>query len=449
MEHYDFIALGGGSAGVTAARKVRAAGRRVALIDPTPIGGVCALHGCNPKKVLVRAIEVLHEVQHAGDHGIRTGSVKIDWNAVIDRKTSFTESVTERSEEALQRAGIDYIRAPARFGSPESLELGDRTLSFDGIVIATGSSPRRLTFPGAHHVMSSDQILELRTPPARLAVIGAGVVAFEFAHIFARLGSTVHVLIRGDGLLKAHDVDVVSHLVAHLEALGVDFRKGVEVRQVTPNPTSYDVHLTDGATIGADGLLNAAGRPANVEGLALDAANVCYSPRGVKVNEYLRSPGNARVFAAGDVHGEGALSPIANYEGALVAHNFLHGDEKRADYGAVPSAVFTVPALAAVGVTESEARERGLDIEVVSEDISDWTVYRIAGERPAYAKVIMEKRSGRVLGAHLFGPAAEESIHVFAMAMRYGLTREQLSDMLYVYPALTSAMQHLAPRSEG
>jgi glutathione reductase (NADPH) len=442
VEHYDFIALGGGNAGLGASKGVRAAGKKVALIDPMPIGGLCGLRGCNPKKVLVRATEVLHIVKEAGEHGIGPIDAPIDWRAVIERKQRFTDPVTPRTEKSLRDAGIDYIRAAPRFIAPDRLDVEGRTLSFDGLAIATGSAPRRLSFPGAQYVSSSDDLLELETIPRHLVIIGAGVVGFEFAHVFARLGSSVHMLVRGREILKGREADLVSRLVQHTRTLGVTFHEEVEVQAVTEKQGAYEVELSNTTCLAADFVLNASGRPANLEGLALEKANVKYNAHGIEVTDYLRSPGDPRVFAGGDAHGKRELSPVASYEGAIIAHNFLHGDERRADYSAIPSAIFTIPPFASVGVTEDAARKER-DIDVAAQDMSEWLVFAIAGEKPAHGKVIFEKSTGRVLGAHLFGPAADEHIHVFAMAMRYGITRQQLREMIYVYPSLGSAMGNL------
>lgn len=444
MDHYDFIVLGGGNAGLAASHAVKAAGKKVVLIDPTPIGGLCALNGCNPKKVLVRATEVLHLVRESGEHGITTGEVQIAWNAVIDRKETFTDPVTESSEQGLAKAGIEYIKAPARFISGETLEVEGRTLSFDSALVATGSAPRKLSFAGAEHVSTSDDLLALRTVPERLVIIGSGVVGVEFGHVFTRLGSRVHMLMRGREALTRSDAELVSHLTAHLQTLGLTLHREVEVQSVERSGSGYDVRLTNGQSVGADFVLNAAGRPPLLRPLELEAAHVEYSEKGVKVDEYLRSVSNRKVFAAGDAHGRMQLSPVASYEGRIVARNVLNG-ATRVDYSAIPSTVFTVPPLAAVGMTQDEAREKGLDVDVVTQDMSEWTVFRIAGERPSYGKAIFDKRDGRVLGAHLLGPGADENIHVFAMAMRYGITRSRLSEMIYVYPSLGSAMRHLTP----
>jgi len=445
VEHYDFIALGGGNAGLTAAKRIRAAGKKVALIDPTPIGGLCALRGCNPKKVLVRAVEVLNVVREASRHGIAIGEPAIVWEAVIARKRSFTDAVPARTEQDLGEAGIEYIEAAPRFTSSESLEAGSRTLSFDQVLVAAGSAPRELDFPGAAHVRTSDDILDLSDVPRRLAIIGSGVVAFEFAHVFLRLRSEVHMLMRGRDALKRSETGVVKHAIEHLRALGLRLHADVEVSALERTGAAYHVRLDNGESVAADFVLNAAGRPPVLDALALEEADVEYSARGVKVDHFLRSISNRKVFAAGDAHGRMQLSPIASYEGAVVAENVLQGDTRRVDYSAIPTVVFMDPPLADVGLTEDEARGKGLDIDVVTQDMADWIVFRIAGEgAPAHGKAIYDKRTGRVLGAHLFGPGADDNIHVFAMAMRYGITRGQLSEMIYAYPTFGSAMAYLA-----
>ena len=444
MEHYDFIVLGGGNAGLTASKAVAARGKKVVLIDPTPIGGLCSLRGCNPKKVLVRAVEVLQLVREGGEHGVETGEVGIDWNAVIDRKHRFTDPVTDGAERGLRDAGVEYVMAPPRFISPETLQVENRTLSFGHALIATGSAPRRLSFPGAEHVSTSDDLLELRHVPRQLVIIGSGVVAFEFGHVFARLGSEVHVLMRERNPLGRSDAELVSRLVEHLQKLGITFHQNAETKSVARGASGCEVHLKSGETIAADFVLNAAGRPPQLEGLGLDEAQVEHSEKGVKVDDYLRSVSNRRIFAAGDAHGRMQLSPIASYEGGIVGRNVLQGDAQRVDYSAIPTTVFTVPPFAAVGMTEDEARGSGKDIDVVTQDMSEWTVFSISGEKPSYGKVIFEKPGGRILGAHLFGPRAEENIHIFALAMRYGISRAQLSEMIYVYPSAGSALGHLA-----
>lgn len=440
-QHYDFIALGGGNAGLGASTLVAAAGRKVALVDPAEIGGLCALRGCNPKKVLVRAAEVLDEVRDAGEHGISTGETRIDWNRVIDRKHRFTDPATKNAERGLAESQVELIRGQPRFVAPDRLEVAGRVLSFDAIVVATGSVPRPFDFPGTEHVRSSDDLLELRKVPRRLVIVGAGAVAFEFAQAFARAGSDVHVLMHGPHALRPFDEDLSARVVEHSRALGITFHAGAEVEAAT----STAVRLADGSELAADFVLNAAGRTPQLADLDLDAAGVPYTERGVTVDDTLQSPGNPRVYAAGDAHGRLMLSPVASYEARIVAHNVLHPEAKQqADYGTIPSAVFTVPPLARVGMTAADAREAGLEVEVALQDMSASTVFAIAHAAPAWGKLVWEKASGRVLGADLYHAGADDIIHLFALAIRHGLSRQQLGEMVYAYPTLTSGVAYLA-----
>jgi glutathione reductase (NADPH) len=443
MADYDFIAIGGGNTGLTAAYRIAAAGKRVALVDRGPVGGLCSLAGCNPKKVLVRATEVLDEVRHAGQHGIDVEVRRVEWSKVIDRKKRFTEPVPAATEESLKKSGVDLVRGAARFASPERIQVDGRELAADGFLVATGSTPRRLSFPGAQLVKTTNEILEQRQPPASLVLLGAGVVAFEFGQVFARLGSKVSILMPSDRVLRGADEDLVDALVDHSKALGIEFVSHARVRGVAGSSGRLTV---DAEVAGqprafpAEFVLNAAGRVPAIEKLDLAAAGVATDKKGVVVDDYLRSPGNRRVFAGGDAHGRRQLSPVASYEGRVIAKNFLEGDSERVSYDAIPQAVYTVPPLAWVGMTEAQAREAGGKISATLHDMADWKVYAIAGERPARAKVVLEEESRRVLGAHLLGAGSAEIIHVFAMAIRFGLTTTDLDKMVWTYPTLSSAL---------
>lgn len=445
MEHFDFVALGGGNAGLTAGHRVAAAGKKVALIDPTPIGGLCALHGCNPKKVLVRATEVWQEVKDAGEHGVHFSGLQMDWNAVIERKHRFTDTITAETEQGLKEAGIDYIKGPARFIAENKVQVAERVINFDGALIATGSTPRKLDFAGAHHVSTSDEILELRTIPRSLVIVGSGVVALEFAQVFARLGSNVHILMHGQKVLQNMEQDLVHHLVEHSAQLGIQFHESAEIEKIERNGDVYRVFLRSAEILDGDFVLNASGRVPNIDMLDLASANVLHDKHGIKVNAYLRSVNNPKIFAAGDAHGFLELSPVASYEGDIVAENFLQPDTIQTDYSAIPKAVFTVPPLASVGLTEDEAKDKSLAVTVLKEDMRAYKVFAIAGAAPSYAKILVDANS-KILGAHLYAPGADNTIHGFAMAMRYGLTTQDLAQMVYVYPSYTSAFGTLVSK---
>jgi glutathione reductase (NADPH) len=362
---------------------------------------------------------------------------------VIARKRTFTEPVPAQTEAALQKAGVERIRGEARFVSPEAIRVEDRELNAEGFLIATGSAPRRLAFPGAELAKTTDEILDLEIPPASLVILGAGVVAFEFGQVFARLGSRVTMLMPSDRALRGADADLVAALVEHSRRLGIEFVHHAGIRKISPGDGRLIVDAEvsgERRTLSADFVLNAAGRVPNIASLDLPAAGVAFDKKGVVVDEYLRSPLNRRVFAGGDAHGRRQLSPVASYEGRVVAKNFLEGDVERASYDAIPQAVYTVPPLAWVGATEAEARESGAKIAVTLHDMENWRVYAIAGERPAKAKVVVEESTRRILGAHLYGAGAAEVIHVFALAMRFGLTTADLEKMVWAYPTFTAVL---------
>lgn len=447
MTEYDMVVIGGGNTGLSAAYRVARAGRRVALVDRGAVGGLCSLAGCNPKKVFVRASEVLQTVRDAGMHGVNAGEITIDWQAVWKRKHSFTDPVPESTEKSLAAAGIERIHGHARFADEQTIRAGDEELRASAFVIATGSHPRRLDIPGAGLLKTSDDVLELQQPPRRMVIIGSGVVAFEFTHVFARLGTKVTMLMRGRGGLSGFDDDFARAAVEFTrDHLGVEFLPMTDVTSIARHGTAYRVECScDGReeTRDADFVLNAAGRDAAVEELNLPAANVETSQRGVTVDAYLRSRTNRRVFAGGDAHGSRQLSPVASYEGRVIAQNFLEGDVRQVDYSTIPQAIFTTPPLASVGLTETIALEMGLQAGVRTADMSKWTVYSIAGEPVARAKVVVDMKSDRILGAQLFGPAASETIHFFALAIQCGVTAGHLEEMVYAYPTFASAIQSL------
>jgi len=446
MKKYDFIAIGGGNAGFAATAKAAEAGKRTAMIDRGPIGGLCSLNGCNPKKVLVRSSEVLDEIRHATKYGIDVSGVKIDWSRVIDRKETFTNGVTESSEQSLKERGIDLITGSARFTAKNRLEINGEEIEFGALLISTGSFPRPLEFPGAEHVKTTNDILALRTIPQRLAIIGSGVVAFEFGQVFARAGSQVTILTPGKKALSGEDEDIVNALVEFSSTLGIKTITKVRVHSSNDKGDRLKMDCeTEGESfsVEADFILNAAGRIPSIGDLALEKADVQYDKRGIIVNDFLRSISNPNIFAAGDSHGRLQLSPIATYEGHIVGVNYVDGDVEKADYTSIPRAIYTIPALASVGLTEAEARKRGLGIEVHNNEMSKWKVYAIAGEPLARAKIIIEKSTDKIVGAHLLSPVAADEIHVFALALKFGITASQLRQMVYAYPTFSSTIPSL------
>ncbi len=440
MADYDVIVIGGGNTGQAAAVRTAKAGKRTVLIDRGDVGGLCALRGCNPKKVMVRATEVLDEVRRAHVHGITTGPVSIEWSRVIDRVHTFTDPMPANTEELFAKAGVARLRGTARFTAADRVAVDGRELSGDAIVIATGSRPRALPIPGGELARTSDDVFDIRVPPRRMVIVGAGVIGLEFGFVFARLGTEVTIVeAKPEALGGELDADFLAPILAHGERLGIHWMWNQQVRAVRRAGQAFAVELAD-RELACDFVLNAVGRTAAVDDLDLPRAGVRGGPKGIEVDDHLRSPHNPRVYAGGDAHGRWQLSPIASYEGRVIARNILAPGSAKVDYTALPRAVFATPPIASVGITEAEARKRGIAVEAVTNDTTSWKVHAIAGDELARCKTVVERATGKLLGAQLCEPTAADTIHVFALAMRAGMTRDQLEDLVYAYPTASSAL---------
>jgi len=447
-DSFDLVVLGTGAGGSTPASKCRAAGWRVAIVDDQPYGGTCALRGCDPKKVLVGAAEVLSWHNRMRDHGV-TGETKIDWPALMRFKKTFTDPVPAIREAALAKAGIETLHGEAHFIAEDRLVVGGRELTSEHVVIATGSGPRPLGIPGEDLVISSTQFLELDSLPPRIAFVGAGYISLEFAHIARRAGAEIVVLGRG-APLAGFDEALVERLLAHSRDIGIDVYLESDVTEVARVGSSDVLQVRtagQGRVIEAELIVHGAGRVPNTATLGAEAGCVRLDQHGaVEVNEFLQSSTNPRVYAAGDVAlpAESVpLTPVASHEGAVVASNLLHGNNRRPDYRGVSSVVFTLPHLAGVGLTEKAARAQGFNVRVKAGDTTSWFSNRRVREPVGMFKSIIDAETDRVLGAHLLGTHAEEVINLFAFAIRFGISAKDLKHMIYAYPTSASDLPYM------
>ena len=428
-ETFDLVVLGTGTAGSGVARRCRAAGWSVAIVDELPYGGTCALRGCDPKK------------------GVAGRSAAIRWSELQRFKRTFTDPVPEDAEAGLTKAGVRTFHGRARFMGRTALQVGEQVLDARHVVIATGARPAPQPYAGAEHLMTSDRFLELDELPGRIVFVGGGYVSFEFAHVAARAGTQVTILHRGSRPLERFDPDLVALLLERTRALGIDVQLRTEVRGVGRSGSGFTVHaLSEGVSraFEADLVVHGAGRMPALAGLDLDRAGVAWDQRGVKVNEFLQSVTNPAVYAAGDAAGSGPpLTPVAGVDARVVAANLLDGNHQSPNYYGVASVVFTIPALASVGLTEEAARAQERKFRVRHERTSDWyTAKRVAEEAYGY-KTLVEESTERILGAHLLGPHAEEVINLFALAVRKGLTTRDFKEVIFAYPTAGSDLAYM------
>jgi glutathione reductase (NADPH) len=442
-KRYDLVVIGTGVASKAASR-CRAAGWTVAIVDSRPFGGTCALRGCIPKKILVTAAEAVHAARALGDKGVSADGVAVDWPARMRVKRAVTDPIPGSTEQGYAKAGIEAFHGRAKFVGPTTVAVGDDRLTGNRVLIAAGATPRPLGVPGAEHVLTSDRFMELDALPPRIVFIGGGFVSFEFAHVVARAGARATIVHRGARPLEAFDPDLVDQLVARTRALGIAVELGAHVTAVERTAAGFAVTTEDGRRLEADLVVHGAGRVPDVADLALDVASVATVKRGVRVNEHLQSVSNGAVYAAGDAAASGPpLTMVAEHQSDVVSTNLLEGNRRTVDYRGLASAVFTIPPLASVGLAERAAREQGLKIRVHREDTSGWLSSQRVGETASGSKVLIEEGSDRIVGAHLFGPRADEVINVFALAVRLGARADDLRHVLYAYPTVASDIPHM------
>ena len=443
IRKFDVVVIGTGAAASAVASRCRSAGWQVTVVDSRPFGGTCALRGCDPKKVLVGAAEAVDWVRRMRGKGIRAEEIRIDWQELMRFKRSFTEPVPKMQEDGFAKAGIAAFHGRARFVGPTSVQVNDDVLEGRYVVIAAGQKPADLKIPGTELLTTSEQFLELDDLPKRILFIGGGYIAFEFAHVAVRAGAQVTIIQRRPRPLPHFDPDLVDQLVKSSRELGIEVQLGTEVVSVEKSSGQLIVQVSASGqkrTFDADMVVHAAGRVPEIDDMNLDQGRVAWDSQGIKVNEFLQSVSNPAVYAAGDAAASGGprLTPVASYEGIIVAANLLKGNNQKPNYLGVPTVVFAIPPLAAVGLSEGEAHKKGLKFKVKKEMTSDWYSSRRIAEKYSGFKVLVEEGTGRILGAHLLGSEAEEVINLFGVAIRSGMRSDDLKHMVYSYPTRSS-----------
>jgi len=445
---FDVIVIGTGSAGATVAHRCRRAGWTVAVIDKRPFGGTCALRGCDPKKVLVGAAEAVDWCRRMQGRGVIADNVRLDWPALMRFKRTFTDPVPADREQSFREAGVVMYHGIARFVNPTTIRVSEETFTGRHIVIAAGARPQTLRIPGEEHLTTSEQFLALEALPRRILFVGGGYIAAEFAHVAARAGAEARIVHRGPRPLERFDPDLVAQWQRATEEAGVRLELDTTVLAVERRGDEFVIQTQrNGASqsFTADLVVHTAGRVPELDDLDLASGHVDARDRGVRVSQYLQSVSNPVVYAGGDSAANGALplTPVAGLDGRIIAANLLKGNHETPDYSAVPTVVFSIPPLAAVGLTEASARAQGMRFAVNHQDTSDWYSSRRIGHRYSSYKVLIEEGTGRILGAHLFGPHADEVINLFALAMRFGVPATEMKRVLYAYPSNSDDVSYM------
>ncbi len=417
MQKFDVFVIGGGPAGKTLAQKCAEGGLKVGIAEPNGFGGTCTLRGCDPKRIMVTRTMAMQDTENLHGKGLHA-TPKLDWPETRAAVDAIISPVPDKIDESLQKAGVKTFLAKAVFIGPNKLQVGDHDIEAEHVVIATGQRPAPLDIEGAAFAKTSDDFHKLDAIPKRVVFIGGGYIGMESAHFLAQAGSKVTILNNDDDPLPMFEPDLVERFLKCTKDLGIDYvsnTKAVKIEQIDGGRFRVSAEHKDGKTSNYETelVMNTAGRIPNFEGLGLAKAGVAMDKKGIPVDDFFRVKGVTGVYAIGDIAGnDGApLTPVAGLEAeALVAT--LLGTDTKACYDGIATVVYGLPELATVGLMESAAREKGIDIKVVEQIHADEKLNAKRSHAKAYGyKVILDKASDEVLGAHLIGPQAGEQIN--------------------------------------
>jgi glutathione reductase (NADPH) len=441
---YDVAVIGTGTSAYHVVHHCLKQGFTLAVIDSRPYGGTCAIRGCQPKKYLIAAAEAVERPSCMQGIGI-SSTPRMDWPTLIQNKNRFTHAVPGNTESGFKDAGAEVLHGRARFTGRNTLDVDGRVLTAKTIVIATGAIPRPLDIPGENLLTTSDDFLDLPDLPKRILFVGGGFISCEFAHVARQYGSEVSILQKGDRILKPFDPELVDELTRASVEAGINIHTGACVDRIDKKGSGLVATCGEtGEQYEADIVIHGAGRVPDLMDLNLAVGSVQYSQRGVEVNAYLQSISNPSVYAIGDAADTPyQLATTADMEGMAAAKNISDGNHDKPDYTVIPSVVFTLPPLASVGIRESDAEQQGMSVKINRGNMSAWPSSRRIGQTHSGYKVIQDKQSGLILGAHILGHNADESINTFALAIKFKLPPDQLKKMIWAYPTYTSDIKYM------
>ena len=442
MADFDLFVIGAGSGGVRASRVAAAYGAKVAVAEEYRVGGTCVIRGCVPKKLLVFGSQFAEDINDAAMFGWDIPKKTFNWQVLRDNVLAEVTRIEGAYTDTLDNHDVEIFRERAVITGPNSVRLASgKEISAGKILIATGARPQMLDVPGIEHAISSNETFHLEKIPERIVIVGGGYIANEFAGIFNELGSSVTLVNRTDVLLRGYDQQIVDRLIQISIRKGIDFKFNAridKIEQIAKN--RLKLKMTGCDDIEADQLLIAAGRLPNTQDLGCEEVGIELGDHGaVNVDEDNRSSVDS-IFAIGDVTNRIQLTPVAIREGQAFADTFFGNKPTRVDYNCVPSAVFSHPPIASVGMTEGQAKE---SLGVVRTYTSDFRAMKnvLAGrnERSLY-KLVVDEGSDRIVGVHMIGPDAPEILQAAAIAVKGKLTKADFDATVALHPTMAEEL---------
>src|SRR5438067_3327718 len=448
---FDVVVIGGGPGGYVAALRSAQLGARTAIVEKDRMGGTCLVRGCIPTKALLQSSELYTMAKAGQPFGLVAEKIGVDVPTAQKRKTVVVDQLVKGVEGLLKAGGVASLNGAARLAGKGVVDVGGDKIQAKDIVIATGSAVARIPLPGAELTIDSDQILELKEVPHRLAVIGGGVVGMEFAAMFAALGSKVTVLEMLPQVLAMVDADLVAVYSKHLSKVGGEIHTDSKVSEVAKRNGALQVRFStggEGGAVDADQVLLAAGRVPYTQGLDAEKAGVKLEGGLVVVDDHLRTTADG-VWAIGDVIGGIMLAHVASYEGVCAVENIAGHADRVPDYHAAPNCIYTDPEIAHVGLGEYEAKEKGIAVKIGRFPFAAAGRALTLGQTEGFVKVVADAGSGKLLGAHIIGPRATDLIAEATLAIQNALTLEQIDLTIHAHPTLPESFMEAALAAQG
>ncbi|MEH6354988.1 MAG: glutathione-disulfide reductase [Marinobacter sp.] len=445
-EDYDLIVIGAGSGGVRLARMSAQRGARVAVVESRYLGGTCVNVGCVPKKLFVYGAHVHDELEDASGYGwqVPIADVKFNWPTLLANKNTEIKRLNGIYGSLLENAGVTIIDGSARLSGPNTVVVGDKSYNAKHITVATGSWPVVPDIPGKEHLLTSNEMFFLPELPQQAVVWGGGYIAVEFAGILAGLGVKTTLLYRGDLFLRGFDDDIRTFTAQEMAKKGVNLQFNVTIESVTGATGDYSVLLSNGETLKTGLVMAATGRRALVDGLGLAELGVALNDSGhVVVNDYFQTEVPS-ISALGDVIGTPQLTPVALAQAMVLSRRLFGDGEGEMDYAAIPTAVFCQPNIGTVGLTEQEARLAGHSLLVYRSEFRPMKYILSGRDERCMMKLVVDKRTDKVLGAHMVGTDSGEITQGLAVAIKAGATKAQFDATMGIHP--TSAEEFVTMR---
>ncbi|HEY5811019.1 MAG TPA: glutathione-disulfide reductase [Povalibacter sp.] len=441
MSHdYDLLIIGAGSAGVRAARIASGHGARVAVVEDHRVGGTCVIRGCVPKKLLVYGAHFAEDIEDAKRFGWLVGHAQFDWNILRNNVLDEVSRLSDIYTQTLVNHRVEVVSGHAVITAPQRVRVGDRDIAARVILIATGARPHVPDIPGHQLGITSNDAFHLEQLPRRIVIAGGGYIANEFAGIFNELGAQVTLANRSDQILRGYDEQIRDRLLQITMAKGVQVLLKAPLEGIERTDGALTARLGGEVAVECDAVMFATGRVPNTDSLGLASAGVELNARGaVRVDEYSRTTCSS-IYAVGDVTDRVQLTPVAIREGHAFADTVFGNKPTRVDYDCIPSAVFSHPPLAGVGMTEAQARNKLGEVKVYTSDFRPMKNVLAGRDERALYKIIVDAANDRIVGAHMIGPDAPEILQSLAVAVKAGLRKAQLDECVAIHPTMAEEL---------